>query len=410
MSVIATPAGAVQSKRSFTEVWVITIGHSLTHWYPATFYVLLPLIGRELGLSYGEIGSIVTAQAIAGAISNIPSGMLADSITRKGMLLATSLFWVGFPYMLMGVAHAYWMLAACAVLIGIGNNLWHPTAIPALARRFPERKGLAVSIHAMGGNVGDAVAPFVAGLMLQAISWRGVMMINIIPGIIMSVALLIFLRRMSYEGKAKAEGKQVTLGQTFKNFGILLQNRTVMMLSASSAFRAMTQSSLLAFLPLYLANTMHYQIRVVGFCMMALQLAGFVAAPIAGHLSDSMGRRNIIFTSMAMTAVVLMFMLFAGQSIFFVGLIAVLGFFLFAVRAVMQAWSLDATPKHMGGSAIGMLFGIQALGQAIGPLCCGLLADSYGLMATFYFMAGSIVLANFFIFFVPSEAPKAAKA
>jgi FSR family fosmidomycin resistance protein-like MFS transporter len=32
------------SRRSFQEVWVVTVGHALTHWYPATFYLLLPLI------------------------------------------------------------------------------------------------------------------------------------------------------------------------------------------------------------------------------------------------------------------------------------------------------------------------------------------------------------------------------
>src|ERR1700743_1614972 len=98
MTAIATAAPDVAAKRSFTEVWVITIGHSLTHWYPATFYLLLPLIGKELGLSYSEIGSIVTAQATAGALSNIPGGILVDSVGRKGLLMATALFWVGFPY------------------------------------------------------------------------------------------------------------------------------------------------------------------------------------------------------------------------------------------------------------------------------------------------------------------------
>lgn len=27
------------------EVWLITIGHGLTHWYPATFYLLLVSLG-----------------------------------------------------------------------------------------------------------------------------------------------------------------------------------------------------------------------------------------------------------------------------------------------------------------------------------------------------------------------------
>ena len=158
------------AKKSFREVWLITIGHALTHWYPATFYLLLPLIGKELGLSYVQIGSILTVQAVGGALSNIPGGLFVNSVGKKGFLMATALFWVGAPYLLMGFSHDYWTLLTCAGLVGIGNNLWHPTAIPLLAERFPDRKGLAVSIHGMGGNLGDAIAPFVAGALLCATS------------------------------------------------------------------------------------------------------------------------------------------------------------------------------------------------------------------------------------------------
>jgi MFS family permease len=147
---------AVRPRRSFQEVWVISLGHALTHWYPATFYLLLPLIGNELGLSYSEIGSVLTCQYLAGAIANIPGGIFVDTVGRKGLLMAASLFWIGFPYLIMGASHTFWMILACATLVGIGNNLWHPSAIPWLANRFPERKGLVMSIHAMGGNVGDA--------------------------------------------------------------------------------------------------------------------------------------------------------------------------------------------------------------------------------------------------------------
>src|SRR2546429_6921379 len=55
-----------------------------------------------------------------------------------------------------------------------------------------------------------------------------------------------------------------------------------------------------------------------------------------------------ILTSMVMSGVVLLFMAFAGRSPVFVLFVAFLGFFLFAIRAVLQAWLLDATPRHMG--------------------------------------------------------------
>jgi len=108
--------------------------------------------------------------------------------------------------------------------------------------------------------------------------------------------------------------------------------------------------------------------------------------------------------------VVLLFMAFAGRSPVFVLFVAFLGFFLFAIRAVLQAWLLDATPKHLGGTSIGIMFGAQAVGAAIGPVVGGLLADHYGIMAVFYFLAATIVVANMFIFFTPAaeEEPAAA--
>lgn len=409
MTLISAEAGAVP-RRSFQEVWVVSIGHALTHWYPATFYLLLPLIGAELGLSYGQIGSILTCQFAAGAISNVPGGIFVDTVGRKGLLMAVALFWIGFPYLMMGFSHAYWMMLACATLLGIGNNLWHPTAIPWLASRFPDRKGLVMSFHSMGGNVGDAVAPLVVGALLAIFSWRDVVLMNVLPGIVMSVLILAYIGRIqNAEKSATAGGRKsapMSGADRLRSFATLLTDRAVVTLSIGSTFRTMTQSALLTFLPVYLARDMGYSPLWIGACMFVLQAAGFVAAPIAGHLSDTIGRRQIIVSSMSMTAVVLVAMILAGGTIWFVALVAVLGFFLFAVRAVLQAWLLDATPPGLGGSAIGILFGAQAAGAAIGPICAGILADHYGIMAAFYFLAGTIIVANLLVFFTPSGLVK----
>jgi MFS family permease len=114
-----------------------------------------------------------------------------------------------------------------------------------------------------------------------------------------------------------------------------------------------------------------------------------------------MGRRSVMMTSMAMTAVVLVFMALAGKSAAFVFFVTVLGFFLYAIRPVLQAWLLETTPKNMGGTSIGVLFGAQALGSSIGPVLAGVIADRYGLSAAFYFLAVTIAAANLFIFLMP---------
>ncbi len=401
-----TPVDAsVKARRSLQEVWVVSTGHALTHWYPATFYLLLPLIGTELGLSYGQIGAILTFQYAAGAIANIPGGIFVDTVGRKGLLMAVSLFWIGFPYLVMGFTHVYWMMLLCATFVGIGNNLWHPTAIPWLADRFPERKGLVMSFHSMGGNVGDAFAPLVVGALLAVFSWRDVVLMNVVPGIAVAAFILFYIGRIQNAEKATGtlrKPAEKSSGEHLRSFVKLLADRALVTLSISSMFRTMTQSALLTFLPVYLARDMGYSPLWIGACMFVLQAAGFIAAPIAGHLSDTVGRRQIVTSTMTMTAVVLAAMTFAGGTIWFVMLVSVLGFFLFAVRAVMQAWAMDAAPAGMGGSAIGLLFCAQALGAAIGPVAAGVLADHYGIMAAFYFLAGTIVAANLMVFVTPS--------
>jgi predicted MFS family arabinose efflux permease len=247
--------------------------------------------------------------------------------------------------------------------------------------------------------------------MLYFLSWRDVMVLNVIPGVLMSCIILINLGGMqeqSYQrppaedGAAKAGPP--SMRQRLADLQTLLANRTLAMLSIGSAFRSMTQSSLLVFLPLYLATEMQLSTGWIGACLSGMQIAGFVAAPVAGHLSDSMGRRRIIVSSMATSCVILLLMGVAGRSPLFVFLIAFLGFFLFAVRSVLQAWLLDATPPSMGGTSIGILFGMQAVGSAIGPAVAGKLADHFGLMAVFYFLACTIVVANMFVFFTPAPA------
>jgi MFS family permease len=410
---MSTATAAAPRPHSFREVWLISAGHGLTHWYTATFYLLLPLIGKELGLSYTEIGLIMTIQHLAGAISNLPGGVLVDIIGQKGYLMAASLFWVGVPYAFMSVTHDFWMLLVCVTLVGIGNNIWHPAAIPTLAYRYPHRKGLVLSFHGMGGNIGEACAPVVVGALLAVFTWREVVVLNVIPGITMAVLILFMLGafaagRSGEDGGINAAGEKRAVKEYFRDFASLLRNKALMIISVSAAFRTMTQAGLLTFLPVYLAYELGYSALMVGVCLTVIQVAGFLAGPVGGHLSDSMGRRRVVMSSMLLSGVMVIGMVLAGNSPLFVVFIALVGFFLYAMRAVLQAWALESTPKNLAGSAVGIQFGVTALGGAVSPILFGIIADAYSLYVGFYFLAGIIISGNLLVFFMPKDRPQPA--
>ena len=414
MNTINTTAAetAIPRAQYIREVGLISAGHGLTHWYPATFYLLLPLIGKELGLTYTQIGFILTVQHVVGAIANLPGGAVVDAYGKKGYLLVLSLLWIGVPYAVMALTHSYGVLLVCMALVGIGNNIWHPAAIPTLAYRYPARKGFVLSLHGMAGNLGEALAPLAIGALLTWFSWRTVVVMNVVPGIAMAALILVSLGAFSVakshdpnDINAKA-AEPWSARKYMADLGSLLRNKGLMMVSLSAMFRTLTQVGLLTFLPLYLANELGYNLFIVGVCMAIIQIAGFAASPIAGHLSDKWGRRKVVMSSMLLTGVTIAGMVLAGNSVWFVVFVALVGSFLYAMRSVLQAWAIECTPRHLAGTGVGLQFGITAIGGGIAPSLFGMIADARGLQVAFYGLAVTIVLGNFLVMLVPGGDKK----
>ncbi len=418
---MSATAATISPPRTFRDVWLISAGHGLTHWYPATFYVLLPLIGKELGLSYTQIGFLMSAQHLAGALSSLPGGMLVDAIGKNGYMMAASLFWVGMPYALMSLTNSMWMLVLCVMLIGIGNNLWHPAAIPTLAHRYPQRKGLVLSFHGMGGNVGEALAPLAAGTLLAWFTWREMVVINIVPGLVMATLILVMVGALAKNRAPDGEkdkrndvnagrGQGWDMRRYLQDLLGLLRDRTLMLICVSAGFRTLTQVGLLVFLPVYLAYEQGYSPIAVGVCMTVLQVAGMIAGPIAGHLSDKVGRKKVIMSSMLVSGLMIIGMVLAGQSFAFIVFVALVGFFLYAMRPVMQAWAVENTPRRLAGTGVGLQFTILAIGGSIAPATFGIIADTWSVYAAFYFLAGTIILANLLVMLVPPARADATAA
>jgi len=96
-------------------------------------------------------------------------------------------------------------------------------------------------------------------------------------------------------------------------------------------------------------------------------------------------------------------MALAGRTVWFVFFIALVGFFLYAMRPVLQAWAIESTPKELAGAGVGLQFGITALGASLGPMLAGIISDATDLYTGFFFLAGTIIAANVLMLFMPRE-------
>jgi MFS family permease len=183
----------------------------------------------------------------------------------------------------------------------------------------------------------------------------------------------------------------------------IVKDKAVLGLSMMAGFRSMAQSGLKLFLPFYIVDVLGMPYAYAGIALTALLVGGLVASPIAGAYADRIGRRRVMMMGLGSSTVVIIALTFVGNGTAYVVGISLLGFTMYAVRPVIQGWMMDIVPRAMAGSAISLMFSIQAFKSAIVPIIGGVIADHYGLVAVFYFLGVVLLLANLVVFFLPKE-------
>ena len=394
-----------QLRQTDSLLWLIALGHTFTHWCPATFYLLLPFLVKELGLTYSQAGFLVTIRVAANLLVNIPAGMLVDIIGRKALLMALALLATGVPYFLVGISHSFFWVALFMAFVGVGNYLWHPAAISTISEKFPDQRGFAIAIHAIGPNIGESIAPLLVGVLLVWLSWRSVLFLNLIPGVVIAFILWKYLF-----GKldSRAERKKgLTAAEYLTGMKKMARNPSILLLVLVAGMRSMTQQGLHVFLPIYLTNELGLSSVVAGLYLSVTQTAGMIGTPIAGGISDRSGRKRVLTAGLFSSSVVLFVLAYFQLDWFFITGLAMLGFFLYAVRPVIWAWVLDLSPKELGGSMVSFFSGSQSLLSSLSPVICGFIADRWGILAAFYFLAGTVFIANLIVLAVREETRQA---
>ncbi len=225
-----------------------------------------------------------------------------------------------------------------------------------------------------------------------------------VPTLVVALILFIALPRSTAQQQGSSASEGMSLAAYWRGLTSLVRNQSVLSLCLVAALRTMTQAGLLAFLPLYLSNDLGAGPLYLGVALAAMQASGVVAAPIAGTWSDRIGRRPIVLAGLSASTVVVASLVLIGNTEVFVAGISVLGFVLFAVRPVIHSWMMDLTPPNLGGSATSLMFGSQAILATTAPIVGGMIADTWGLVSVFYFLAGGLLAANLALVFLPLSA------
>ncbi|MFC1672920.1 nitrate/nitrite transporter [Pseudomonadota bacterium] len=163
------------------------VGHTYAHLFAPIFFVVALALETELGLTHGEVVSLIVVGNVMYGVAAPFSGWLGDKWSAAGMM-AVYYFGLGAGMIAVGLADGPFEMAVYLSLTGIFGSIYHPVGFAWLISQV-EKRGTALGINGVFGTIGPSVAALSAGVLTDAFGWRWAF---ILPGILIIVTGLVF--------------------------------------------------------------------------------------------------------------------------------------------------------------------------------------------------------------------------
>ncbi len=139
--------------------------------------VALPEIGKEYGISPGDLGLVETSYLIGSFLMLIPIGKVADKVGLGRVFI----FGVGTNTLFMiavGLAPSYEILLVCRFFQGVSMSLPIATGNAILTNVFPSsERGKVLGFNIGAVYIGLALGPYFGGLIVEILTWHYILFI-----------------------------------------------------------------------------------------------------------------------------------------------------------------------------------------------------------------------------------------
>ena len=280
---------------------VAAAAHFLSHFLMLVFPSLALVIRGEWDLSLADCLQLGFGMYLLYGLGALPAGLLTDAFGRPRAMLVVCLAGMAGCVLWAGTARTPRELSWALAAAGLFASIYHPAGMAWISTGV-RRRGHALGLNGVFGNLGVVAAPLVAGLLAASLGWRATYLLLAVPA---GLAALLALRLHApgVETPADAPARAASSRQrTVLAFAVLC----VAMMLGGIAYRGQTvvlpawfQERMTGLISSaqgwsWLPGDRRALVAATGLTSLAY-LAGAVGQVVGGRLADRYDLRRVYF-------------------------------------------------------------------------------------------------------------------
>lgn len=327
---------------------------------------LLTPLARDLAITEGTAGQVVTATASVGAVTALLSNVLIGRLNRKTVLVGLSALAIG-SNVLASLATDFWLLLLGRAGLGIALSGFWALSVAVVARLVGANStGRGMAIVTLGVSLATIAAPSVGALISDWLGWRVAMAMT--AGL---AALALLLQVLSLPTlPASTSNSLVDVFRLTRRRSVQLGMLAILLLMTGHFAGSV-------YVRPFLEQVTLLETRSIALALLGFGIASVIGNVAGGRMADASIRLALALTAALMAFAALALVLWGAQTGIAFGLVTLWGF-AFGMAPVVLPTNLSrgaADALEAAGSLMVVSFQVAI---SIGAVFGGYIVDRYG--------------------------------
>jgi predicted MFS family arabinose efflux permease len=350
---------------------------------------ILPEISEALNIKDSLQGLLITSYTVTLGIVALIIGPISDKVGRRRILL----FGCGFMTIalaLHGIADSYVSMVTVRALAGAAGGSLSGGAVAFVGDFFPyERRGWANGWVMSGMAVGQIIGIPAGKILADQFGFRWPFLMFAATMLIATVLVWLYLPQPD----VVRDEDRLGVRSSIVKYRALLAQGPVRSVSLVYLLMFLSLGLFVIYLPTWLETFVGVSGTDIAWLFFVGGVANVLSSPVAGKLSDSLGRKPLIIASCLGLGVVMVLTTYVIHGIWSAYILFALAMVMFALRiSPLQSLMTALVPDERRGMLMSLAIAVGQVGMGIGSGLAGVTYTEFGYVSNTLLATGAILI------------------